>query len=35
MYEYGIFGEGSQIRHYCLQRKGPKSQLLAEEGSQI
>ena len=33
--EYGIFGEGSQICHYCLRRKGHKSQLLAGEGSQI
>ena len=33
--EYEIFGEGSQICHYCLRRKGHKSQLLAGEGSQI
>ena len=33
--EYEILGEGSQICHYCLRRKGLKSQLLAGEGSQI
>ena len=30
-----IFGEGSQIRRFCLRRKAHKSQLLAGEGSQI